>query len=156
VNEAGLLQSPANLAAATRQVNKCLIPIVGYLDQWAKLNGAQASIDMLRNSAYTAEFPYGNQSQQEGGAAQLVTNQKPARSAVVGMSMGPAIWNINFCLIYTLNPKLAANMPARWVAIPAAVADAIMTATEPNNNLTGQVPFSAYMSYFEGSWYPIP
>ena len=155
VNESGLLQSPANLAAPTRQVNKCLVPVVGYMDRWAALNGAQESIDMLRRSAYTAELPYGNQSQQEGMAAQLVTNQKPARSAIVGMSMAPALWNVNFCLIYTLNPKLAANMPARWAPIPGPVADAIMTATDPNNKPTGQVPFSAYKSYFEGSWYPV-
>jgi hypothetical protein len=155
VDKAGVLQSPANLNAATREVNRCLIPIVGYMDRWAALNGAQESIDMLRRSAYESEFPYGQQSQTEGLAAQLVTNQKPSRSAMVGMSMPPALWNINFCLIYMLNRKLAANMPARWAPIPAAVADAIMMATDSNGTPTGQVPFDAYKSYFEGSWYPV-
>jgi hypothetical protein len=156
VNEAGLLQSPANTAAPTREVNRCLIPVVGYLDRWAKLNGAEASIAMLRSSAYESEFPYGHQSQQEAPPAQLVINQKPSRSAKVGMSMPPALWNINFSLIYTLKPKLAANMPARWAPIPAPVADALMMATDKDGNLTGQVPFSDYKSYFEGSWYPVP
>jgi hypothetical protein len=32
---------------------------------------------------------------------------------VVGMSMGPALWIVNFALIYTLNPSLAAEMPAK-------------------------------------------
>jgi hypothetical protein len=113
---------------------------------------------MLRSSAYASEFPYGNQSQQEAPPAQLVPNQKPSRSAMVGMSMPPALWNVNFCLIYTLNPKLAANMPARWAPIPPPVADAIMMATDANGNPTGQVPFIDYASYFEGSWswYPVP
>lgn len=155
VNEAGMLQSPANTAAPTRQVNVCLIP-GGYLDRWAQANDATASIEMLKNSAYTLELPYGNQSQQQATAAQLVGNQKPARSAVVGMSMPPALWNINFSLIYTLNPKLAANMPARWAPIPQRVVDALEAATDPTTGEpTGQVPFEAYRSYFEGSWYPL-
>ena len=154
VDEAGMLQSPANLAAATRQVNICLIP-GGYLDRWAQANGATTSIEMLQNSAYASELPYGNQSQQEAPAAQLVINQKPSRGATVGMSMPPALWNINFSLIYTLNPKLAANMPARWAPIREPVADALNTATDANGNLTGQVPFDDYRSYFEGSWYPV-
>lgn len=155
VDEAGWLESPANVKAPTREVNKCLQP-GGYLDQWAALNGAHESIAMLRRSAYEAEVPYGALSQAQGGAAQLVTNQKPSRSAVVGMSIPPALWNVNFCLIYTLNPKLAANMPARWAPIPAPVAEAIMTATDAGGNLTGQVRFDDYRSYFPGSWYPVP
>lgn len=149
VNEEGLLQSPANLAAPTRQVNICLVPRIGYLDRWAQSNGASASITMLRNSAYTSEAVYGNRSQAASGVAQLVTNQKGSRSSVLGMSIPPALWNVNFCLIYTLNPKLAANMPARWAPIPAPVADAIASSEY------GQVEFSEYASYFEGSWYPV-
>jgi len=148
VNEAGLLQSPANTAAPTRRVNVCLLP-GGYLDRWAAANYATASIDMLKNSAYSAELPYGNQSQTDAAADQLVLNQKPSRSASVGMSMPPALWNVNFALIYTLNPKLAANMPARWAPIPQPVVDALRTAP------TGQVRFDDYKSYFEGSWYPV-
>jgi hypothetical protein len=75
---------------------------------------------------------------------------------MVGMTMPPALWNINFSLIYTLKPKLAANMPARWAPIPAPVADALMMATDKDGTPIGQVPFSDYKSYFEGSWYPIP
>lgn len=47
-------------------------------------------------------------------------------------------------------------MPARWLGIPALVVQAIMTANDASGELTGQVPFSAYRSCFEGSWYPLP
>jgi hypothetical protein len=60
------------------------------------------------------------------------------------MSMAPALWAVNFALIYTLNPKLAADMPARWTPIPANVALAI--AESPN----GQVPYSKYASSLRG------
>ena len=33
--------------------------------------------------------------------------------------MAPSIWIINFALIYTLNPSLAAKMPVRWTPIPS-------------------------------------
>jgi len=66
------------------------------------------------------------------------------------------LWNINFSLIDTLNPKLAANMPARWAPIPEPVADALMTAIDPmTGQPSGQVPFDKFKSYFEGSWYPL-
>jgi hypothetical protein len=58
--------------------------------------------------------------------------------------MAPSIWIVNFALIYTLNPSLAAKMPVRWAPIPANVAQAI--AASP----TGQVPFSEYKSSFPG------
>jgi hypothetical protein len=99
---------------------------------------------MLYRSAYTSEVVYGNKSQQQSGVAQLVPNQKGAQSSTVGMSMAPSIWTVNFALIYTLNPKLAAKMPARWTPIPGNVAVAI--AASP----TGQVPFSEYESSFPG------
>ncbi len=144
VNTAGMLESPANTDAPTRQVNTVIQP-GGYLSKWCRQNGAQASLRMLYRSAYTSEVVYGNKAQQQSGVAQLVPNQKGARSSIVGMSMAPSIWIVNFALIYTLNPRLAAKMPARWTPIPANVAQAI--AASP----TGQVPFSEYESSFAGS-----
>jgi hypothetical protein len=146
VNTAGMLESPANTDAPTRQVNTVIAP-GGYLGKWCRENGCQASLRMLYRSAYTSEVVYGNESQQQSGVAQLVPNVKGGRSSIVGMSMAPSIWIVNFALIYTLNPSLAANMPAWWTPIPANVAQAI--AASP----TGQVPFSEYQSSFPG-WLP--
>ncbi len=143
VNTAGMLESPANTDAPTRQVNTVIEP-GGYMPRWCRQNGARASLRMLYRSAYTSEVVYGNKSQQQSGVAQLVPNQKSATSSIVGMSMAPSIWIVNFALIYTLNPSLAAKMPARWAPIPANVAQAI--AASP----TGQVPFSEYESSFPG------
>ncbi|MEZ5239965.1 MAG: hypothetical protein R2716_13790 [Microthrixaceae bacterium] len=52
------------------------------------------------------------------------------------------MWLTNFALIYTLDPDLAALMPAYWTPIPKPVVDAIR-ATD-----TGYVPYSDYSSYF--------
>ena len=87
-----------------------------------------------------AEAAYGFVSQQISGAAQLVTNTKGRTSVEVGMSMAPALWIVNFILIYILNPTLAASMPAYWAPIPAPVAHAILASP------TGQVPYSQYAS----------
>jgi hypothetical protein len=111
---------------------------------WCRQNGAEASLRMLYRSAYTSEVVYGNKSQKQSGVAQLVPNQKGARSSIVGMSMAPSIWIVNFVLVYMLNPSLAAKMPARWTPIPANVAQAITASP------TGQVPFSDYESSFPG------
>ena len=54
--------------------------------------------------------------------------------------MVPSIWLVNFALLYTLNPALAASMPAKWAPIPTTVADAILASP------TGQVPYSRYAS----------
>jgi hypothetical protein len=54
------------------------------------------------------------------------------------MSMTPAIWLINFALIYMVNAAMAADMPAYWAPIPATVADAILASP------TGQVPYSEF------------
>jgi hypothetical protein len=143
VNTHGLLQSLANKHAPTRQVNTVIEP-GGYMGKWCRRNGAQASLRMLYRSAYTSEVVYGNKSQQQSGVAQLVPNQKGARGSIVGMSMAPSIWIVNFALIYMLNPSLAANMPARWTPIPANVVLAV--AESP----TGQVRFSKYQSSFPG------
>ena len=143
VNTAGMLESPANKDAPTRLVNEVIEP-GGYMPRWCRHNGARASLRMLYRSAYTSEAVYGNKSQQQSEVAQLVPNQKGAASSIVGMSMAPSIWIVNFALIYTLNPSLAAKMPARWTPIPADVASAI--AASP----AGQVPFSQYESSFPG------
>ena len=143
VNRAGKLESPANKNAPTRKINKVIAP-GGYFPRWCRHNGARASLRMLYGSAYTSEVIYGNEAQQQSGAAQLAPNQKGARGSIVGMSMAPALWFVNFALLYTVNPQMAAKMPAYWTPIPAKVALAI--AESP----TGRVPFSDYISSFPG------
>ena len=49
---------------------------------------------------------------------------------------------VNFALIYTLKPELAAKMPARWTPIPPRVARAI------EKSETGQVRYKRYASAF--------
>lgn len=141
VNTSGMLQSPANSDAPTRQVNSVIEP-GGYMGKWCRQNGARASLRMLYRSAFTAEAVYGNKAQQLSGTAQLVTNTKGSTTTTVGMSMVPSIWIVNFALIYMLKPALAAKMPARWTPLPADVADAIEASP------TGQVPYSQYESSF--------
>lgn len=141
VNPAGKLMSLANTSAPTRKVNVVLAP-GGFLGEWCRKNGAEDSLRMLYQSAYTSEVVYGNKSQQQSGVDQLVPNQKAGRSSTVGMSMAPSIWIVNFVAVYTLNPKLAAYMPARWTPIPANVVQALKAS--PN----GQVPYSEYQSSF--------
>lgn len=142
----GLLMSLANADAPTRQVNSVIAP-GGYLDKWCKNNGCERSLVMLHRSAYQSEIIYAIASQQlpASGVAQLVPNVKGGgRSSIVGMSMAPSIWIVNFVLTYVLNPDLAANMPGWWTPIPANVAQAI--AASP----TGQVPYGDYASSFPG------
>lgn len=142
VNKSGMLESPANLSAPTRQVNSVIEP-GGYLGDWCRANGAEKSLRLLYRSAFTAEAVYGNEAQQVSGAAQLVTNKKRGKATkTVGMSMVPSIWIVNFALIYTLNPSLAAKMPTKWAPIPPRVAKAIKASA------TGQVPYAKYASSF--------
>jgi hypothetical protein len=141
VNKSGMLESLANTDAPTRKVNVVLEP-GGYLGTWCRQNGCNDSLQMLYRSAYTSEVVYGNKSQQQSGVDQLIPNQKGGRSSTVGMSMAPSIWIVNFVAVYTLNPKLAAYMPARWTPIPANVVQAIRASP------TGQVPYSEYESSF--------
>ena len=141
VNPEGLLESPANADAPTRQINAVIAP-GGYFPTWCRHNGAEASLQMLNRSAYASEVVYGFKAQLQSGAAQLVPNQKGARGSIVGMSMAPPLWIVNFVLMYTVNPAMAAKMPAYWTPIPATVALAI--AESP----TGQVRFSRYQSSF--------
>lgn len=142
VNEAGMLESPANSDAPTRQVNDVIKP-GGYMSTWCMANGAEESLNMLYRSIYPLQLPYAIAAQHEGTDAELVLYLDRSRSAFTGMSMAPSVWEVNFCLIYMLNPKLAAKMPAYWTAIPKKVVKALEQS--PN----GQVPFSEYSSYFK-------
>ncbi|MFC9790130.1 hypothetical protein [Rhodococcus sp. NPDC127528] len=141
VNTGGLLESPANADAPTRQVNSLIAP-GGFVGTWMRNNGATRSLIALYQSAYTVQAVYGFASQQMSGAAQLVTNTKAGVSSEVGMSMAPPLWIVNFALLYILKPSLAAAMPAHWAPIPSVVADAVRSSP------TGQVPFGDYASYF--------
>ncbi|MHC5541889.1 hypothetical protein ACYOEI_27025 [Singulisphaera rosea] len=141
VNTDGMLESPANANAPTRQVNSVLAP-GGYLSTWAAANGAQASIQMLYKSAFRVQLPYGTAAQYEGTNAELALYRNGAKSAVTGLPMATSLWQINFALIYMLNPKLAAKMPAHWAPIPGKVVAALLKSP------TGQVPYSSYASSF--------
>ncbi|MFD5178012.1 hypothetical protein ACFWM1_19540 [Nocardia sp. NPDC058379] len=141
VNPSGLLESPANADAPTRQVNTLIAP-GGFVGNWLRDNGALHSLTALYRSAYTVQAAYGFAAQQMSGAAQLVTNTKGGVSVEVGMSMAPPLWIVNFALIYILNPTLAAGMPAYWAPIPPQVAEAIKASP------TGQVPYRDYAGYF--------
>jgi hypothetical protein len=143
VNRNGWLETPANTDAPTRQINELIKP-GGYFATWCRHNGAEASLRMLNRSAYPSEVIYGFKAQQQSGAAQLAPNQKRARGSIIGMSMAPPLWIVNFVLMYTLNPQEAAKMPAYWAPIPAKVALAI--AESP----TGQVRYARYQSSFPG------
>ncbi|MGP3707633.1 hypothetical protein [Gordonia paraffinivorans] len=142
VNKQGMLQSPANASAPTRQVNALIAP-GGYVGNWLRANGATHTLLALYRSAYTIEIPFGFVSQQMSGAAQLVTNTKGGVTSTVGMSMAPPLWLVNFALLYIVKPSLAAAMPTYWAPIPQPVAAAIKASP------TGQVPWSKYRSYFE-------
>lgn len=140
VNTKGQLQSPANEAAPTRQVNTLIAP-GGYVGNWLRANGATDTLLALYRSAYTVQLLPGFISQQISGAAQLVTNTKGGTTTTVGMSMAPPLWIVNFALIYIVNPRLAAQMPAYWAPIPSVVARAIEASP------TGQVPYARYARY---------
>ncbi|GAA1950063.1 hypothetical protein [Catenulispora subtropica] len=139
VTKDGWLESPAYKTAPTRLVNRVIEP-GGYMGRWMRANGATDTLIMLYRSVYPIEAAYGFVSQAISGKAQLVTNTKGATSVQVGMSMAPALWLVNFCLIYTLNPALAAEMPARWAPIPSVVSDAILASP------VGRVRYSDYAS----------
>jgi hypothetical protein len=139
VTKDGWLESPAYATAPTRLVNSVIAP-GGYMGTWMRANGASASLRMLYRSAYPVEAAYGFAAQQISGQAQLVTNTKAGVCTEVGMSMAPTLWATNFALIYTLNPALAADMPARWAPIPQTVADAILASP------TGRVRYADYAS----------
>ena len=143
VNTDGMLESPANATAPPREINQLLLP-GGYINTWCLDNGAAKSLEMLYQSAYTPEIPFATESQQITDFAQLATFQQGERTSVAGMSVIPSLFVINFSLIYMLNPKLAAKMPAYWAPIPTPVAQALAA----TGTTTGQVPYSEYASYF--------
>jgi hypothetical protein len=136
----GYLESPAYQTAPTFLVNSVIMP-GGYMSGWMKANGATKSLTQLYKSAYTSEAAYGNQAQMQSEPDELITNTKGGVNSVVGMSMGPALWIVNFALIYTLNPSLAAEMPAEWAPVPTPVVHAIHIGG-------GRVAYSLVASYF--------
>lgn len=149
VNEQGVLMSPANEDAPTRQVNAVIAP-GGYMGTWCRANGCEASIEALYASAYLEEAVFGLFSQQISGTDQLVPNTRGGVSSTVGMPMAPSIWLTNFALIYVLNPSIAAAMPAYWTPIPPTVVDAIRASED------GQVPYCQFASDLGASAPPCP
>jgi hypothetical protein len=153
VDQSCHLESPANTMAPTRIVNELLAPSFlcgqksppecGYIGRWMRANGGTSALLQLYTSAYPSLVFYGFLSQQSSGIPQLVTNTKGGVSTQVGMSMAPPLWLVNFALIYTLSPQLAAYMPAYWAPIPDAVADAIKGSAD------GRVLYSDYASFFK-------
>jgi hypothetical protein len=141
VSTSGTLESLANTAAPTRQVNTVIAP-GGYMGTWCRHNTATDSLTALYRSAYTVEAGYGFKAQQQQEKAELVPNNKAGVNSQVGMSMAPTIWIVNFLLLYILNPSLAADMPAAWTPIPSDVATAMLTSS------TGRVPYSDFASDF--------
>lgn len=118
----------------------CCTSTPGGIPAGSVLHRLPQSLRRLYRSAYPSEAFYGNQAQQQSGAAQLITNREGDIYTTVGMSMGPPLWIVNFALIYTLGPRDAAKMPAWWTPIPDEVAQAIYASP------TGQVPYAKYKS----------
>ena len=95
VTTSGELESPAYETAPTYLVNQVIMPN-GYMSNWMKANFARKSLEQLYRSAYTSEVVYGNAAQNQSKPAELITNVKGGVSSVVGMSMGPALWIVEF------------------------------------------------------------
>ncbi|MGI9196892.1 MAG: hypothetical protein ACR2KE_05460 [Candidatus Nanopelagicales bacterium] len=160
VNRDGKLESPAHGSSPVRQVNWVLAPkavcrvqqpppelnlpegTCGYMGRWLAKNAPRV-LKELYGSAYTSELPYGSLSQESTEPHETLPNTKGGTTVYVGMPMAPAIYIVNFLLIYALNPRKAANMPAYWAPIPAPVAAALQ---DPANK--GQVPYARYMHLF--------
>ncbi len=139
VDPAGNLESLANDTSPSKQVNTLLTPDIGYLAQWCDRNGCKLSLVKLYESFYPQEAAYGYLAQQAADPFQLVTNTKDGATTEVGMSMSPSIWLTNFILLYALNPKFAALMPAFWTPIPPNIATALH-----DDGSAGQADFSQY------------
>jgi len=140
VNRNCMLSSSAQESMPTRKVNEVLMP-GGYMGKWMRANGASAVLANLYASAYTSEAYLGYKSQQISGMAQLVPNQRGTSTPeTTAMPMAPSIYVANFALIYILNPKFAAKMPAYWAPMPAELAAAL------RNSPTGQVPYQQFRS----------
>jgi hypothetical protein len=134
VTRDGTLESPANDSAPTRLVNTVIEP-GGYLGKWCRANGATASLHALYRSGYTIEAAFGYAAQLQAEYAELAPNTLLGATTQVGLSMAPPLWLVNFALIYTLNPALAAEMPAYWTPIPSDLVTALQTSSN------GQVPY---------------
>lgn len=137
VTRDGTLESPANDSAPTRLVNHVIGP-GGYLGKWCRANGATKSLRALYRSGYTIEAAFGYVAQQQSEYAELAPNTLGGSTTQVGLSMAPPLWLVNFALIYTLNPALAADMPAYWTPIPSD----LVTALHMSSN--GQVAYSEF------------
>jgi hypothetical protein len=75
--------------------------------------------------------------------AQASRNHEPANE-VYAPSLTPAIYLVNFLLLYMANPDIAAYMPAYKASIPQPVVDCL----EQNPTGTG-CPYADYRQYFE-------
>jgi hypothetical protein len=162
VDKEGMLSSPAIDVSPVRQVNWVLAPNVicrfpniepppgipcGYMGKWMRKNGARDTLKELYSSAYAPSVPYGSASQSKAEPLELVSNTRPDGTvATIGMAMAPPIYFVNFLLIYALNPRKAAQMPAHWAAIPTEVVEALNATVGTDKE--GQIPFADVQRYF--------
>jgi hypothetical protein len=141
----GMLASAANSGSPSKIVNEYLGPS-SYLTKWCQENGATKSLKALRQSAYIHQILFGNAAQTKANTAQLALYQNGSHRAMVGLSMAPPLWEINFCLMYTLKPSLTYSMPAYWTPIPGQVLAALQLSTKLNVG-PGQVPFDRFATF---------
>lgn len=172
VDSTGMLRVPANCpdpassdfskCSPVRLINWVLAPDVicddpdnvpppgipcGYMGAWMRHNKAKDTLKELYRSAYLPEVPYASKSQEQALDTQLIyVNKAGAGTQVVGVPVAPAMWLLNFLLIYALSPTEGAKMPAAWVAIPDEVVSAIEASVD--GPTPGQVPYVEYMEYF--------
>jgi len=170
VSKDGMLKVPANCpdpsspkfseCSPVRQINWVLAPDAicdnpdlaksppagvpcGYMGAWMRSNKARGTLKELYSSAYAREVPYASQSQDDAKTAQLIyVDRADGSAATVGVPVAPAMWILNYLLVYALNPEAARFFPAYWASIP----EEVVTAIQESDN--GQVPYSDYMQYF--------
>ena len=170
VDKDGMLRVPANCpdpsspdfsdCSPVRQINWVLAPDAicdnpdlaksppagvpcGYMGAWMRNNKARGTLKELYGSAYAREIPYASQSQDDAGIPQLIYVQRPDGStAAVGVPVAPAMWILNYLLVYALDPEVARFFPAYWEPIP----EEVVTAIEESEN--GQVAYADFMELF--------
>lgn len=159
VNPRGLLESPGNMDSPARTFNYLILPEAlcntkavqseippgiqcGYVNKFMIKNGAADSLRALYASAFPKFIPYGPLSQSDAEPDELAPNSKDRTQTVVGISMAPPLWLINFLLAYCASPEVGAKFPAHWTPIPRPVADALLSSP------TGQVPYTEVQSFF--------
>lgn len=170
VSKDGMLKVPANCpepssaafsdCSPVRQINWVLAPDAicdnpdltksppagvpcGYMGAWMRSNNARGTLKELYSSAYAREVPYASQSQDDAQIPQLIYVQRPDGStAAVGVPVAPAMWILNYLLVYALNPEKARFFPAYWEPIP----EEVVTAIEESEN--GQVAYADFMDLF--------